>query len=211
MAKARFGTYIVAAVASALGACATTKNQVITRSAAGNLPPRDIDTVGVSPTIPALSANDQRLLNRMTDANILGHLATEDSLEVAMAQVARRRTQNAAVSGFARRMILEHSTSLLDLKAIADRRGLSMQIAPGDTNAIVMFRLLDSLKTTTPDGGFDRWYITSQIDVHQRLLAELQTLHDVARDESLKRHIEAEIPVARSHLARAVAIGGPTP
>ena len=196
---------LAAAIGLAMTACIAT--QPPPQSAAGFVA---TDTLSISPTIPALPMPDRELLLRLRDPNILEHLRAGDSLEIAMAQVARHRANDTAIGRFAGRMIADHTMSLLDEKALADRRGLSMQIAPGDTIGPHLFALLDSLETT-PTRQFDRRYMAVQIQMHQHMLAELQALRMVASDESLKRHIDQSIPVVRAHLARAIAIVGQAP
>jgi predicted outer membrane protein len=94
-------------------------------------------------------------------------------------------------------MSLEHD------RLISMRTGLGVQIMPGDTSNLMGFRLLDSLATGISATDFDRRYLVSQIDLHQRMLAELQTLQRVARDEALRRQVADQMPVIEQHLARA--------
>lgn len=189
-------------------ACATTATPAPRGTAAGSLAitSAEADTLSTLPTVPPLSAGDRDLLTRMSDANILEHLTTSDSVEVAMAQVARRRSQSRVVSSYARRMLLDHETSMRDMKSIASQHNLPMQIAQGDTSEPRLFGMLDSLGATVTSTDFDRRYIDSQIRLHQHMLAELRTLQTVARDDLLKRHIDDAIPIVRSHLARALTI-----
>src|SRR4051812_38525682 len=90
-------TTVVAATAfAAIAACASTQ-QYDTGSAAG--------TISLLDAPPAtLNADELNMLHRMTDANILGHVAMGDSIEVVMAQFAERRTKTDDVLQFARRM-----------------------------------------------------------------------------------------------------------
>ena len=189
-------------------ACASTATQAPRGTAAGSLALAAVeaDTLTTLPPVPPLSPGDRDLLSRMSDANILEHLTTSDSVEVAMAQVARRRSRSQAVWSFARRMILDHGTSMRDMKSIANERDLPMQIAQGDTSELRLFRTLDTLDASVAGTDFDRLYIRWQIQLHQHMLAELQALQGIARDDLLKRHIDDAIPIMRSHLARALAI-----
>ncbi len=164
-------------------------------------------TVPVTPSvfvtlIPALPQRDLALLNRMSDGNILQHVAMSDSLEIVMAQMALRRTHDTGVSSFARMLIADHSMNLQDGQILARQTGITPTTAPGDTSGIMLFRLLHVLNEDSTD--FNQVFLRSQVQLHQRELAELQTLQDVARDQDVREHVAATIPVIRKHLARAM-------
>jgi hypothetical protein len=75
---------VVAAMAApAFIACASVR-QSDTMSAAG--------TVNIPDETATLSVSEVDMLRRMTDPNILGHMAMADSVEVVMAEFAEHRT-----------------------------------------------------------------------------------------------------------------------
>jgi predicted outer membrane protein len=139
----------------------------------------------------------------MTDANILERLSATDSFEVAMAQVARRRSTDTAVVAYADQLLADHSMSLQRDRLIALRPNLAVQMMPGDTSALVQFRALDSLTVSTPAAVFDRRFLTAQIQMHAHWLAVLHTLQRVAHDKALNEHVAASIPTVTRHLTRA--------
>jgi putative membrane protein len=205
MRNQRTRIFLVSLVASALSAviaaCASTPNSP-PASASGIL------RLGENPSlnVPSLPASESDMLERMTDANILSRLCSTDSLEIEMAKVARDRASNGAVREFAGKLIADHSMSLASDKLIALRPNLSIQLMPGDTTTMMGFRLLDSLRAGASSSGFDRQYLMSQISMHERYIAQLQTLAHVGRDKALREHIAQQIPTVQGHLMRAQAL-----
>src|SRR4051812_4275767 len=89
------------AIAS-LAACASTPQYT---TSAG-----DVDLAAYPPV--RLSASELQLIRGMSDANILGHLITLDSLEVAAADSAVRFSKSDDVIAYAKRMHIEHTGDL---------------------------------------------------------------------------------------------------
>jgi predicted outer membrane protein len=192
-ARALGGALIIAGIA----ACASNQ-QVVSSSAAG--------TVDLS-RYPAvtLSERELRILRGMSDANVLGHLSMVDSLEVVTADSALRLSKSDAVLAFAKDMRTAHSLSLMQERDIAHRLNSAPTTVVGELRASHIAPSLDSV-TTAGDQTIDRHYVTSQVQLHAHVLAELETLRDVARDPAIREHIDAMIPVVRDHLARAHAL-----
>lgn len=199
--QARFvaATFALAAAVALSAGCASTRARMGT--AAGTIP-----TVDASMNIPALSSSDIAMLRGMSDANILNHLATGDSLEIAMAQVAVNRSDNDELVAFARQMIGDHSRNLNASRALSLHYNIPMTMMPGDTSGIALFNTLDALNAATSTAQFNADYVRSQIALHQRMLAELETLQGVARDQAVRQHIANTIPVVENHLRRAQTV-----
>lgn len=196
--QARFAitASVLAGIVAFAGGCA--RGQPRAAMAAGTIP-----SVDESMNVPALSSSDIRQLRGMSDANILNHLATSDSLEIAMAQLAVRRSGNDEVVSLAHHIIADHSRSLNSDRMISTGLAIPMQMMPGDTSGMLLFHTLDSLDAAGPTARFNAEYVRSQIALHQRMLAELETLQAVAHDRNVRQQIANDIPVVESHLRLA--------
>ena len=185
-------------VCIALSACISARHEP-PASAAGVVP------MGANPrvNVPGLSLSESDMLERMTDANILSRLCSTDSLEIEMAKVARDHASSDGIRDFARRLIADHSMSLEHDRLISTHQNLAIQVMPGDTSALMAFRLLDTLRAIPAGAQFDRRYLTSQIGMHEHLLAQLQTLQHVARDKALHEHVDDLVLVVQHHLTEA--------
>jgi putative membrane protein len=150
-----------------------------------------------------LSPRESEMLRSMTDPNILGHMAMADSVEIVMGKLALNRSKTDAVDNFARQMISDHTASLDAEHAIARHDGMGMQTMVGELNVSHMGPMVDSVGPTISEATFDRNYLLSQVQMHRHILAELQTLQDVARDPAVREHVVAAIPVVTQHMNRA--------
>ena len=165
--------------------------------------------VDLSVAMPAeLGTDETTLLRQMSDANILGHLMTVDSLEIALADTALYHIKTGTVGDFAKMMHLAHEDDWKALKDIAGTTGLKPTIDVSKLRSSHVAAGVDSVRKTS-DITKDQQFIRTQIELHQHALAELQVLDGVARNEALRSHVTAMIPVVRDHLARAMAIAKP--
>jgi predicted outer membrane protein len=181
-----------------LAACASnlrTPEPVTTRTstAAGTVPM----TVNVAP----LPESELSSLRMMTDANILQHMSMSDSLEIAMANVALKRSQSNGVLKLARTIIADHSRSLSTGKAIARQNNIPLQLAPGDTSGMHGYMMVNRLQNVGSD--FDRIYLGSQIRMHRHMLAELEALRNTATSTPVRQHILDAIEPVQRHLDQA--------
>jgi putative membrane protein len=192
---------VVAALAApAFIACASTR-QSDSVSAAGTLNFSD-----ATDATAALSSSEVAMLQRMTDPNILGHMAMGDSVEIVMAEYAQRRTKNDDVLDFARMMASDHSTHLTAERTLGTTSGVGIHTLANELKASHMGRMVDSIGPQISELTFDRNYVLAQIEMHQHMLGELQVMQGVAKNEMVRDHVKATIPVVQAHLDRARAI-----
>jgi predicted outer membrane protein len=189
---------VVAALAApAFIACASTR-QSNSLSAGG--------TLHLTDATAALSSSEVGMLQRMTDPNILGHLAMGDSVEIVMAQFAEHRTKNDDVLAFARMMDVDHSGHLAAERTLATTSGVGIHTLANELKTSHMGPMVDSIGPQISELKFDRNYILAQIEMHQHMLGELEVLQDVARNDMVRDHVKAAIPIVQAHLDRARAI-----
>lgn len=183
---------IVAGVVLAAAAC---RHTVYSGSAAGVLAP-ELATGG-------LSASEVAAFAAFTKAQRVTHVVVGDSMEIDMARIAAWRSRNGAIQAYANQLIVDHTQSLRRVSLIVHQQGLSVEPAPNDTMAAHLFGMVETLNTTTPTLEFDRTFVMSQIEMHQRMLAELEALRALSTDEALTVFINAAIPMAQGHLRTA--------
>ena len=165
--------------------------------------------VDLSVATPAdLGTDETTLLRQMSDANILGHLITVDSMEVTLSDTALYHIKSGDVGDYAKMMHLAHSDDWKALKDLAGTTGLVPTVDVTKLRSSHVAAGIDSVRKTS-DITKDQQYIRAQIELHQHALAELQVLEGVAKAPALRDHITAMIPVVRDHLARAMAIAKP--
>jgi predicted outer membrane protein len=155
--------------------------------------------------IPAIDASELQILRGMSDADILGHLITVDSLEVATADTALRLSKSDEVLAYAK---LTRENALENLRrdrALARETGITPTPIFAGFKTTHAAAMLDSVSIAS-DTKIDRYYIMSQVGSDQHVLGELETLEGVAKNPALRDHIATMIPALRDHLARAHAL-----
>lgn len=163
--------------------------------------------VDLSTAVPAtLGSDETTMLRQMSDANIIGHLITVDSLEVTMSDTALRYIKTDDVNAYAKMMHLAHSDDWKAMKDLAGAAGIIPTIDVGKLRSSHVAAGIDSVRRTS-DVTKDQQYLRAQMELHQHALAELEVLQGVPRNAALRQHIAEMIPVVRNHLARANALG----
>jgi putative membrane protein len=145
-------------------------------------------------------------MSAFTNANIVSHLGTGDSLEVALSQLGADRGHNTAVRDFARRMVAEHSAHMQAGMQLAMQGGITPASSPADTADAMMEAHASSRLSGLPEGAqFDRQFMRAEVMMHQHMLHDLMTFRPQASGAALQL-VDQTIPVVRTHLADAQSI-----
>ena len=153
----------------------------------------------------ALSSREREILKGMSDADILGHFLTIDSLEVATSDSALRLSKSDEVLDFAKLIRANHRQAYMDDKDLAKEQGILPIMIFGGFRTTHVAASLDSVGIAS-ELTIDRHYVVSQIELHEHVISELEALQDVAQNKAVRDHITAMLPVMRDHLARAHAL-----
>lgn len=142
----------------------------------------------------------------MTNANVVAHLATGDSLEIAISQLGVSRAQNTAVRDFAQRMVNEHSAHRQATIQAATQNGIAPIMAVPDTaDAMIAARMMNRLSSTPAGPTFDRRLMRAEVMMHEHMLRELNAIRPQATGAALQL-VDQTIPVVRQHLSDAQSI-----
>ena len=140
--------------------------------------------------------------------DIAGILTTANQSEIDQANIALGKTSNAGVRAFAQMMVTDHTNALNTARDVFARNG----ITPAD-NATT-----DDLKTNGrrstmnlnaySGASFDRAYMQAQIDTHQWLLTNLDSLLIPSSRGDLRNLLETTRATVSSHLDKAREVLG---
>lgn len=172
-------------------------------------------------------------ISRMNDQNIVAHLETGDSLEIALSTLAVMRAQNPAVRDFAQRMVDAHTQHMQQGRQLAQQNGITPTPLPGDTiDATMANRMMTRLTTggswngSTSNSGTaagttsgttsgsmagnatassDRQIMMAEIAMHRHMLQELTMMQPKATGTA-RQLVDQTIPVVRQHLSDAQGI-----
>jgi predicted outer membrane protein len=149
-----------------------------------------------------LDARELQILRGMSDADILGHLITVDSIEVVTADSALRLSKSDQVLDLAKRMKATHAANFRQDKDLAKQQNITPTTVFGGFNATHVAASLDSVGIAS-DLTIDRHYVVSQVELHRHVLAELEALQDRAQNAAVRQYLVTVIPTLRDDLSRA--------
>jgi putative membrane protein len=171
--------------------------------------------------IMGLQASD---IAGMNNQNIVAHLATGDSLEIALSQLGVGRAQNQSVRDFAQRMVTEHTAHMQLGRQLAAQNGITPLPAPGDTIDVRMAsRMMERLTNgmagmpgmsssnssgtsgNTMGGDGDGQLMAAEVAMHRHMLHELTMLQPQATGAA-RQLVDQTIPVVRQHLSDAQSL-----
>lgn len=138
-----------------------------------------------------------------TQKHLVNHMIVGDSIEVAMAQIAASRTQNAAVKEFANQLIADQTAHIAQLNKLAAKGDIGREANASDTTGAHLAGELATLTSMAPDAAFDRAFVQDQIDLHQSAIDALKTLSPAATNADVRSDVSATLPVVEKHLAAA--------
>jgi len=143
----------------------------------------------------------------LSDAQVLGVLATANDAEINAGQLAVTRAHASEVKDFAVKMVTDHTANNVKIKEVEVKSGITRQ----DSDASVNLKkttddMINTLKSAK-DADFDKSYIDNQVTMHQQLLDALdKTLIPGAQNADIKTYLQDTRSVVDSHLKDAQAI-----
>lgn len=126
--------------------------------------------------------------------------AASDAFEIATSQLAATASASPAVKAFAAKMIAAHTDSTAKLKSAA--ASSAPAITPDPTMTADQEKTLADLKTMT-GAGFDKAYVSAQVDAHQATLDALKAYSATGDVPQLKTFATGLVPIVTAHLNMA--------
>ena len=139
----------------------------------------------------------------MSDGNIIAWMGMADSMEVAMATMAKTKAQHADVKKFAQMMATEHAKMKKEAQMLAEKHGITAAAPSAQMNSYEMMTQHSDLQAAS-GRAFDSLYIASQVAMHQHVLDNLSKLNPQNAD--LKVAIDKAKPHIQQHLDEAKRI-----
>lgn len=144
--------------------------------------------------------NDEKFDDKKTenDADFVVDAADGGMLEVQAAELAVRTTQSPEVKKYAQMIIKDHSTANTELKAMAEKKNISLPIAMSDNNQ----KKYDDLRQKVGE-DFDKAYCKLMVDDHEKDIKEFKKQADNGEDPELKTWAAAKVETLEHHLVTA--------
>ena len=142
----------------------------------------------------------------LTDQNIVAKIGAADSAEIALAKLAESKATNAGVKSYARLLVTDHSSHAKALAALEKKADLTPQPPANDMSAQDEQQTLDRFKSLEKGITFDTAFVNYEVEDHQKVLTEVQSLEQQAQQPDLKALLTKTIPTLQKHLDRAQAL-----
>lgn len=149
-------------------------------------------------------------LKKLSQKNVVDQLIVRDSLEIAIAELAASRSQNAAVKELATALATDAKARLENLRKLAEKADVGREAAAPDNTVANLSAIVAKLQAIPADNAadFDRAFVEAQIALHENEVASYTAIAPAATDTDLKADIEGGAPQAQKHLDAAKAVGG---
>jgi putative membrane protein len=156
-----------------------------------------------------VTASGGEVALKLTQKNAVDQLFLRDSVELAIAELAVSRSQNAAVKEFATMLATDAKARLEKLQKLAGK-DVGRETAMGDKTAANLAAIAAKVQAVPADSAaeFDRAFVEAQIALHEAEVASYAAIKPVATDDDLKTDIESGAPQAQKHLDAAKALSG---
>jgi putative membrane protein len=143
------------------------------------------------------------------DSWVAGMVATANEGEVQQGTAAASRATNADVRAFAQMMVTDHTNALQALRDTASRAGVTPQ--ESDASRTLRDASQETVRNlgTYTGASFDRRYMQSQVDLHQWLLNQLDTvLIPSTSNAEMRSLLQTQRASVAAHLQQATQIRG---
>jgi putative membrane protein len=137
------------------------------------------------------------------DQNFLEHAAEGNDAEIALANLALKKTSRPGLKAFARRIVTDHKKANGRLKAIAADNDVQMPTGTSPKHKAKEARL-----AMLEGRDFEDDYVNTMIDDHQADIKAYQKELQYGADADLKKFASLTIPLLRQHLSMAKTIQG---
>lgn len=167
-----------------------------------NVPKTPMDRKGaVAEDVGASNQNSNKAPLAAAERDFLMMANQIDMGEIASAELALKRSKSAELRTFAQMMQADHKPGHKELVSLAKRNGVVLDDKPDAKHAA-----MSSALEKTTGTGFDRLYMSQQIEGHGAAVAGFEKASGSSADSEIKAFADQALPMLRKHLAEAKRI-----
>jgi len=142
---------------------------------------------------------DVTAYNSVTEPNIIAHLASGDSVEVQIAQLAQTRATDQRVKDYATMLVTDHQAHLGKVLHVMTDKNIGSQPLANDPEGARSLQLLNWLTSMTPGAQWDAMFVRAQIRHHQNEIDALNAMRPIVKTEDLRDVVDATLPALTKH------------
>lgn len=200
--RTQFRFIAAAAAIVALAACSKKDDDARTDTAGGVRDSAAMATATDS-THAAMSDSANKANNGWSDARILAYTDAANAGEIQEGQLAEKKATSPAVKAFARQMVTDHKALMASAKSLT--AATPPDTTFGDAKDLVNHSS-DEIKNLTDKAAgadWDKAFLDSEIDGHQKVLDKLQDASKSTTNQSLRAALEKATGKVQEHLTKA--------
>jgi putative membrane protein len=185
---------------TALGACKKTENAVDTAAARTDSAAGRVDSTATA-MAPAASA-------KWTNEHVFGYVHNANNGEIALGKLAATKATNSQVKAFGSQMVKDHQAMMSDTHALMGKLNATADSTWDDAKDLAGdgSEKLKELNEKAKGADWDKNYIESQVDMHQRVLDKLQDAVKNNADTTVTGALTKATAKVQEHLTKAQSI-----
>src|SRR5438034_2701500 len=137
--------------------------------------------------------------NNVTEPNIIAHLASGDSVEVQIAQLAQTKATDQRVKDYATMLVTDHQAHLGKVLHVMSDKNIGSQPLANDPEAARSMQLLNWLTNMTAGAQWDAMFVRAQVRHHQNEIDALNAMRPMVKTEDLRDVVDATLPALTKH------------
>ena len=202
----RFTKLTLALCVGALGACSKADRAADTAAARTDSAAGRVDSATTA--MANDSANHAKMAGSWTNDHIFGYAHNADNGEIALGKLASTKATNAQVKAYGAEMVKDHSAMMKETHALFGKLKASPDSTWDDAKDLANDgqEKLKELTDKAKGADWDKNYIESQVDMHQRVLDKLQDAVKNNTDTTLTAGLSKATAKVQEHLTKAQSI-----
>lgn len=140
------------------------------------------------------SNTDKFAGKKQRDAEFVYEVVASNYGELKLAELANQRSRTASVKKIAKALVTDHTTSLNELKILAQAKAISVPVQETDAAK----RKLDDIADES-GGDFDEDWVAEMLDLHDKSIDRFEKRLDDTDDAELKSFITKTLPLLKKH------------
>ena len=202
----RFTKLSLALCVGALGACSKADRAADTAAARTDSAAGRVDSATTA--MANDSANHSKMGGAWTNDHIFGYAHNADNGEIALGKLASTKATNSQVKAYGAEMVKDHQAMMKETHALMTKLNANPDSTWDDAKDLANDgqEKLKELTDKAKGADWDKNYIESQVDMHQRVLDKLQDAVKNNTDTTLTAGLSKATAKVQEHLTKAQSI-----
>lgn len=204
----RFTKLSLALCVGALGACSKADRTADTAAARTDSAAGRVDSATTANTMGTDSTNRASASGAWTNDHLFGFVHNANNGEIALGKLAATKATNSQVKAFASEMVKDHQAMMKEAHALMTKVNATADSTWDDAKDLAGdgTEKLKELTDKAKGADWDKDYIESQVDMHQRVLDKLQDAVKNNADTTVTAALSKSTAKVQEHLTKAQSI-----